>query len=57
MIKTVEQYLESLNDGRQIWCLGEKVSDVRTHPTSAVSLKPPAWTMSCPIILIFTTCS
>jgi hypothetical protein len=21
-----------LNDGKQIWCLGEKVSDVRTHP-------------------------
>jgi len=23
MIKTVEQYLESLNDGREVWCLGE----------------------------------
>ena len=33
MIKTVEQYLESLNDGREVWCLGEKVADVRTHPT------------------------
>ncbi|MBS4023588.1 MAG: hypothetical protein KGZ79_14425 [Dethiobacter sp.] len=33
MIRTVEQYLESLDDGRQIWCMGEKVSDVRTHPT------------------------
>ncbi|MBS3808600.1 MAG: hypothetical protein KGY38_00400 [Desulfobacterales bacterium] len=32
MIRTVEQYLESLNDGREIWCLGEKVKDVRTHP-------------------------
>ena len=33
IIRTVEQYLESLNDGREIWCLGEKVTDVRTHPT------------------------
>jgi 4-hydroxybutyryl-CoA dehydratase/vinylacetyl-CoA-Delta-isomerase len=33
MIKTVEQYLESLNDGREVWCLGERVKDVRTHPT------------------------
>jgi 4-hydroxybutyryl-CoA dehydratase/vinylacetyl-CoA-Delta-isomerase len=33
MIRTVEQYLESLNDGREVWCLGEKVKDVRTHPT------------------------
>ena len=33
MIKTVEQYLESLNDGREVWCLVERVKDVRTHPT------------------------
>ena len=33
MIRTVAQYLESLNDGREMWCLGEKVRDVRTHPT------------------------
>ena len=39
MIKTVEQYLQSLNDGRQIWCLGEKVSDVRTHPTLSSIIK------------------
>jgi aromatic ring hydroxylase len=26
MIKTVEQYLESLNDGREVWYLGEKVA-------------------------------
>ncbi len=39
MIKTVEQYLESLNDGRQIWCLGETVSDVRTHPTLSSIIK------------------
>ena len=33
MIRTAEQYLETINDGREIWCLGEKVKDVRTHPT------------------------
>lgn len=39
MIKTVEQYLESLNDGREVWCLGEKVKDVRTHPTVSTIIK------------------
>ena len=39
MIKTVEQYLESLNDGREVWCLGEKVADVRTHPTISSIIK------------------
>ena len=32
MIRTVEQYLESLKDGRLIYCLGERVKDVTTHP-------------------------
>jgi 4-hydroxybutyryl-CoA dehydratase/vinylacetyl-CoA-Delta-isomerase len=32
MIRTVEQYLESLRDGRVIYSLGEKVNDVTTHP-------------------------
>ena len=32
MIRTVEQYLESLRDGRVIYCLGERVGDVTTHP-------------------------
>jgi 4-hydroxybutyryl-CoA dehydratase/vinylacetyl-CoA-Delta-isomerase len=32
MIRTVEQYLESLKDGRVIYCLGERVKDVTTHP-------------------------
>ncbi|MCJ7832810.1 MAG: 4-hydroxyphenylacetate 3-hydroxylase, partial [Deltaproteobacteria bacterium] len=39
MIKTVEQYLESLNDGREVWCLGEKVADVRTHPTVSTIIR------------------
>jgi len=32
MIRTVEQYLESLRDGRVIYSLGERVKDVTTHP-------------------------
>ena len=32
MIRTVEQYLESLRDDRVIYNLGERVSDVTTHP-------------------------
>ncbi len=32
MIRSVEQYLESLRDGRVIYCLGERVRDVTTHP-------------------------
>ncbi len=39
MIKTVEQYLESLDDGREVWCLGEKVKDVRTHPTVSTIIR------------------
>src|SRR4030042_4858138 len=42
MIRTVEQYLKSLDDGRQIWCLGEKVGDVRTHPTRSSIIKTAA---------------
>ncbi len=32
MIRSIEQYLQSLKDGRVIYCLGEKVEDVATHP-------------------------
>ena len=32
MIRTVEQYLESLRDGRVIYSQGERVKDVTTHP-------------------------
>ncbi len=32
MIRTVEQYLESLRDGRVVYIMGEKVKDVTTHP-------------------------
>ena len=42
MIKTVEQYLDSLNDGREVWCLGERVADVRTHPTVSTIIRTAA---------------
>lgn len=31
-IRTGEQYLEGLRDGRDVWIHGEKVSDVTSHP-------------------------
>ena len=32
MLRTGEQYRESLRDGRQVWINGERVKDVPTHP-------------------------
>lgn len=32
MIRTGEQYRESIRDGREVWINGEKVADVTTHP-------------------------
>ena len=32
MIRTGEEYRESLRDGRQVWIDGERVEDVPTHP-------------------------
>ena len=31
-IKTPQQYIESLKDGRVVYCYGERVEDVTTHP-------------------------
>ena len=31
-VRTAEQYLKSLKDGRVVYCLGEKVKDVTEHP-------------------------
>jgi len=39
MIRTVEQYLEKINDGREIYCLGERVTDMRTHPTISTIIR------------------
>ena len=32
MIRTGEQYRESIRDGREVWMNGERVTDVTTHP-------------------------
>ena len=32
MIRTGEEYRESLRDGREVWIDGERVADVTTHP-------------------------
>lgn len=32
MIRTGEQYIESIRDGREVWINGERVKDVPTHP-------------------------
>jgi len=32
MIRTGEQYRDSIRDGRQVWINGERVNDVTTHP-------------------------
>ena len=57
MIKTVDQYLESLNDGRQVWCLGEKVADVRTHPTISTIIRTACMdVVCCPTTRIIGTC-
>ena len=32
MIRTGDEYRESLRDGREVWIDGEQVDDVPTHP-------------------------
>ena len=32
MIRTGDEYRESIRDGRQVWINGEKVEDVPSHP-------------------------
>ena len=32
MIRTGRQYLDSLNDGRQVWVGNEKIDNIATHP-------------------------
>ena len=33
MIRTGDEYRESIRDGREVWIDGEKVADVTTHPS------------------------
>ena len=35
MLRTGQDYLESLRDGREVWIDGEQVADVTTHPAFA----------------------
>ena len=35
MLRTGEDYIESLRDGREVWIDGERVTDVPTHPAFA----------------------
>ena len=37
-IRTVEQYKESLKDGRRVYIRGEKVADVTRHPVLGVTV-------------------
>jgi 4-hydroxyphenylacetate 3-monooxygenase len=32
MIRTGEQYRESIRDGREVWINGERIKDVTRHP-------------------------
>lgn len=41
-MRTGEQYLESLRDGRVVWVGGELVEDVTTHPTTRAHAKTMA---------------
>ena len=35
MLRTGEDYIQSLRDGREVWIDGEQVQDVTTHPAFA----------------------
>ncbi|MBN1615360.1 MAG: 4-hydroxyphenylacetate 3-hydroxylase, partial [Deltaproteobacteria bacterium] len=37
-IRTVEQYKESLRDGRRVYIRGQKVDDVTAHPILGVTV-------------------
>lgn len=39
MIRTPEQYIQSLSDGREFWILGEKVPDLNKHPFTKKTIK------------------
>ena len=48
MIRTVKQYLDSLDDGRVVYCLGERVKDVRTHPMLRTIIRSAALDYAIP---------
>jgi len=34
LLKTGDEYRESLRDGRDVWIMGERIEDVTTHPVT-----------------------
>lgn len=38
MMMTGEQYRESLRDGRKVYCQGERIDDVTTHPLTKLAV-------------------
>ena len=43
MIRTGEQYRDSIRDGRQVWINGERVNDVTAHPMFRPLVDVRAW--------------
>src|SRR5690349_9681836 len=41
-LRTANQYIESLRDGRTVYFRGERVSDVTTHPVIGVAVRHAA---------------
>ena len=37
MIRTGDEYRDSIRDGREVWINGERVDDVTCHPVQAAS--------------------
>ena len=44
-LRTVDQYVESLRDGRAVYYRGARVPDVTTHPVIGVAVRPAAPTI------------
>jgi hypothetical protein len=45
---TGQEYLESLNDGREVWIYGEKVKDVTKHPAFRKFVPDDRSVVRCP---------
>src|SRR5260370_25316343 len=48
VLRTGQDYIESLRDGREVWIDGEQVQDVPTHPAFApvVNLRAPIYDLA-----------
>ena len=49
-IRTVDEYLESIRDDREVWFDGERVKDVTTHRSLRTAVKWELWTTASPMI-------